>query len=106
MVAAMEQKQRPELHLGLVAQYVFGSANDVKETYASLVEALNHAALKIGYKLCWQIIKAEEIAKQKETALAKLASVTGLLLPLAGEQKEWKVPLLPLNMPEKIKFLF
>lgn len=107
MVAAMEQKQRPELHLGLVAQYVFGSANDVKETYASLVEALNHAALKIGYKLCWQIIKAEEIAKQKETALAKLASVTGIIAPIGWGAKgvEGTIATIKYARENKIPFL-
>lgn len=84
--SALSSKQKA-LQIGLIAKYVFGKEADIKETYASLVEALNHAGIKLGIKLDLQIIKATDLEKQKEAAREKLAKVAGIIVPIGwGKQ--------------------
>lgn len=82
MVNSALNAQQKTLSIGLIAKYVFGKEADIKETYASLVEALHHAAAKLGIKLDLQIIKAVDLEKQKEAAQAKLAQVAGIIVPI------------------------
>lgn len=76
-----EHKQQ-EIKIAIIAKYITTGDYQLKDSYASLLEALDHAALDQNLKLKIIFINAEELESKKSKSLQQLKNSHGIIVPI------------------------
>lgn len=74
---------KPEtLNLAIIAKYIATGDYELKDAYASLLEALNHAGWANNVDLHIDFLNAEKIESSDPKTLSKLHSAQGIIVPI------------------------
>jgi CTP synthase len=82
MVKKVAAKKTRTVKIGLIAKYLTSGDYELKDSYASLLEAIDHAVNYVGVDLDLRFIKAEKLEKKDPTALKDLHEVEGIIVPI------------------------
>jgi CTP synthase len=75
------QKAR-QVRIGIIAKYIATGNYELKDSYASLLEAINHASWneKLGVEIVF--VNAESLEKKNAKTLADLKNLDGIIVPI------------------------
>lgn len=104
------QKQKDKtVKIGIIAKYIATGDYHLRDSYASLLESLNHAAWSNEYNLEIEFINAEKLEDSDPQTLKQLKQVDGIIVPIgwgsrgvegkifaAGYARKHKIPYLGL----------
>jgi len=109
LIENIDQKNNKKVTVGIIAKYIATGDYELKDSYYSLLESLNHAAWNNNVDLKIEFINSEELEQKKDSAVEKLKSVNGIIVPIgwggrgvegkiqaAGYARQHKVPYLGL----------
>ena len=81
MVGKIDAPKKITLKIGIIAKYLSSGEYELRDSYASLLEALAHTQTATGISLDLQFIKAEDLEKDPEK-LNGLRSLDGIIVPI------------------------
>lgn len=107
LVAKILQKQTKSISIGIIAKYIATGDYELKDSYASLLEALKHASWHNEVNLEIVLINAEELEKGNVKALADLHRVQGIIVPIGWGPRgvEGKISAVKYARENKIPYL-
>ncbi|MBQ6154673.1 CTP synthase [bacterium] len=107
MVDKIDNPTGPSVKIAIIAKYLTSGEYEVKDSYASLLEAIDHAVTHEGVKLDLRFIKAEDLEKGKKQALKDLHEVQGIIVPIGWGNRgvEGKIMAIQYAREHKIPYL-
>lgn len=96
-----------EIDIAIVAKDFKSGNFDVKDSYASVLEAINHASWEFSLKANIHWIMADELKSGKKASLKKLSGMDGILVPQnwGSDGSEGKMKAIQYARENKIPFL-
>lgn len=82
LINNIEHAKDKQVYIGIIAKYIATGDYELKDSYYSLLESLNHAAWSQKIDLDIQFINSEELEQDNPAAINKLKSVDGLIVPI------------------------
>ncbi len=97
---------KKEINIGIVAKYFKSGDFDLKDSYVSVLEAINHASWEFGVKANINWIISEDIENNKEE-LNKLLKMDGIIVPQGWGSRgsEGKIKAIQIAREKKIPYL-
>ncbi len=107
MVAKIKAVKKKRVQISLIAKYLSSGDYELRDSYSSLLEALEHAQTATGIRLDIQFIKAEDLEKGEADALATLHASDGILVPIGWGSRgvEGKITAIQYAREHQIPFL-
>ncbi len=107
MVGNIYAKKDQQLRIGIVAKYIKTGDYELKDSYTSLLEALNHAAWAEHLDAQIVFLDAEKIEKKDKQALADLQTVDGIIVPIGWGSRgvEGKIEAIRFAREHKVPYL-
>lgn len=106
--AAIEKLEREgkELHIGIVGKYYKSGNYYLKDSYVSVIEAINHACWQLGVKPVIQWIVSDDLEKD-EVRQKELLSLDGIIVPQGWGNRgaEGKITAIKIARENKIPYL-
>ena len=100
-------KDRQKIKVGIVAKYIKTGDYELKDSYTSLLESLNHAAWdqQLGVEVIF--LDAEKIEQKDKKALADLKAVAGIIVPIGWGARgvEGKIQAINFARKNKVPYL-
>ena len=107
MVEAIYSKKTQSITVGIIAKYISTGDYEFKDSYTSLIEALEHAcwAQNLGLKI--NFINAEDLEKNKNEAVEQLKKSQGVIVPIGWGERgvEGKIKAIKYARENKIPYL-
>lgn len=96
-----------EVNIAIVAKDFKSGNFDVKDSYASVLEAIDHASWEFSLKTNIHWIMADELKDGKKESLKKLSGMDGILIPQnwGSDGSEGKIKAIQYARENKIPFL-
>jgi len=82
LIKQIKSPKTTSVSIGIIAKYIKTGDYQLKDSYASLIEALHHAAWYHHFNLNLEFIDAEKLESHHQTTLDQLQSVTGIIVPI------------------------
>jgi len=97
---------KKKLDIGIVGKYYKSGKYDLKDSYVSVLEALNHSAWELGYQANIKWIVADELEK-KNKLQDKIFEIDGLVVPQGWGSRgaEGKIKAIQIARENKIPYL-
>jgi CTP synthase len=99
--------KKDQLSIAIIAKYIATGDYELKDSYTSLIEALNHAGWshKLGLNLLF--INAEELEREKQSALNDLQQADGIIVPIGWGERgvEGKIQAIKYAREKKVPYL-
>lgn len=107
LVETILSPHQETLSIGIIAKYIATGDYELKDSYASLVESLHHAAWQEKRHLELVFINAEDLEKKKPAALKDLKRVKGIIVPIGWGERgvEGKIAAIHYARENKIPYL-
>ncbi len=107
MVKNVYAKKEKPVKIGIIAKYIATGNYELKDSYASLLEALNHSAWHQKIDLEVVFINAENLEKQNKTKNNELKNLDGIIVPIGwgGRGVEGKIEAIRYARENKIPYL-
>jgi CTP synthase len=107
MVENIYAKKEKKVKIGIIAKYIATGDYELKDSYTSLLESINHAAWNQKIDVEIVFIHAEKLEKKQKTALDKLKSVDAILVPIGWGKRgvEGKIDAIRYARENKIPYL-
>lgn len=107
MVKQIYSKKEKQISIAIIAKYIKSGDFELKDSYTSLLEAIDHAAWQKGVKVKINFINAEKIEKNDKAALKKLEKVGGIIVPIGWGKRgvEGKIKAIKYARENKIPYL-
>jgi CTP synthase len=95
-----------EVDIGIVGKYYKSGRYDLKDSYVSVLEAINHSAWELGYQAKLHWIVADELEKDKKLQ-KEILSMDGLVVPQGWGSRgaEGKIKAIQIARENKIPYL-
>lgn len=107
MVKNVYAKKDKKVKIGIIAKYIATGDYELKDSYTSLLESINHSAWheKIDVEIVF--INAENLEKKNKKTLADLQKVDGIIVPIGwgGRGVEGKIEAIRYARENKIPYL-
>ncbi|MBD3279108.1 MAG: CTP synthase [Candidatus Pacebacteria bacterium] len=87
LVKQITSKKKQTVKIAIIAKYIATGDYELKDSYTSLIEALNHAAWHHRFNLALEFINAEELEKKSATALKTLKKAQGIIVPIGWGER-------------------
>ena len=87
MVKKIAIKKEKTVTIAIIAKYLSSGDYELKDSYASLLEAINHAVTHAGVNLDLRFVKSEELEKDQPEAWENLKAATGIIVPIGWGQR-------------------
>ena len=93
--------------IGIIAKYLSSGDYELKDSYASLLEALEHAVTFAGVNLDLHFIKSEELEKNDPAAWDSLRAVDGIIVPIGWGKRgvEGKIQAIQYAREHRVPYL-
>jgi CTP synthase len=100
------KKLKKSLNIGIVGKYYKSGNFDLKDSYVSVVEAINHACWQLGFKPNIHWIVADDINRRKELQ-KEILKLDGLIVPQGWGRRgaEGKIRAIQIARENKIPYL-
>lgn len=107
MVDNIYAKKDKKVKIGIIAKYIATGDYELKDSYTSLLESINHASWNQKIDVEIVFIHAEKLEKKNKEALKKLHSVDGILVPIGWGSRgvEGKIDAIRYARENKIPYL-
>lgn len=107
MVKKIESKKQKTVKIGIIAKYLSSGDYELRDSYASLLEALNHAVNAAEVNLDLRFIKSEQLEKKNPQALKDLREVDGIIVPIGWGARgaEGKIDAIQYAREHKVPYL-
>jgi CTP synthase len=107
LVSTILTDHKKTLAIGIIAKYIATGDYELKDSYASLVESLQHAGWNQKVNLDLVFINAEALEKGNQAALADLHRVDGVIVPIGWGERgvEGKIQAITYARENKIPYL-
>ncbi len=107
MVKNVYAKKEKPVKIGIIAKYIATGNYELKDSYASLLEALNHSAWHQKIDLEVVFINAENLEKQNKAKNNELKNLDGIIVPIGwgGRGVEGKIEAIRYARENKIPYL-
>jgi CTP synthase len=99
--------KKSKVKIGIIAKYISTGDYELKDSYHSLIESLNHASWHLSFELDLSFINAEAIEKNDKNALKDLKSVDGIIVPIGWGERgvEGKISAITHARTQKVPYL-
>jgi CTP synthase len=99
--------KRHQVNIAIIAKYIATGDYELKDSYQSLLEALEHASWHQDCELKITFVNAEDLDKNKKAELAKLGEVDGIIVPIGWGERgvEGKIKAITYARENKIPYL-
>ena len=103
----LNNENKPTVKIAIVAKYLASGDWELKDSYASLLEALDHAATAEHKKLELILIGAEDLEKKSQATLLKLKTADGIIVPIGWGSRgvEGKIRAIQFARENKVPYL-
>lgn len=107
MVHKIKSKKAKTVKIGVIAKYLSSGDYELRDSYASLLEAIDHAVTHVGVNLDLRFIKAEALEKGQKQALGDLHDVDGIIVPIGWGKRgvEGKIMAIQYAREQKVPYL-
>lgn len=107
MVKKIYSKKDKKLTIAIIAKYIKSGDFELKDSYASLLEAINHAAWQEGVEIKISFIDAEKLEKKDKKALNELEKAEGIIVPIGWGKRglEGKINAIQYAREQKVPYL-
>lgn len=107
LVKKIYSKKEKHIAIAIVAKYIKSGDFELKDSYTSLLEAIDHAAWQEGVEVKINFINAEKIEKNDKAALKKLEKVEGIIVPIGWGKRgvEGKIKAIQYARENKVPYL-
>lgn len=107
MVKRIKSKKDKTVKIGIIVKYLSSGEYELRDSYASLLEAIEHAANQEKVNLDVRFIKAESLEKGQKQALNDLNDVDGIIVPIGWGKRgvEGKIMAIKYAREQKVPFL-
>jgi CTP synthase len=107
LVKTISTSYKKEITIGIIAKYIATGDYELEDSYASLIEALRHAGWHNKVNLKLDFINAEDLQKKKNSALKRLKSAQGIIVPIGWGERgvDGKIEAVKYARENKIPYL-
>lgn len=99
--------KKKTVKIAIIAKYIATGDYELKDSYHSLIESLNHASWfhKVGLEIIF--VNAEDLEKKKKEAVDKLKSADGIVVPIGWGSRgiEGKIDAITYAREQKVPYL-
>jgi len=107
MVKKIYSKKDKKITIAIIAKYIKSGNYQLKDSYASLLEAIDHVAWQEQLTPEIVFINAEKLEKKDKKSLADLKNADGILVPIGWGKRgvEGKIQAIQYAREEKVPYL-
>ena len=107
MVKNVYAKKDKQVKIGIIAKYIATGDYELKDSYTSLLESLNHSAWHEKINVEVSFINAESLEKKNPKILAELKTLDGIIVPIGWGSRgvEGKIEAIRYARENKIPYL-
>ncbi len=107
MVDNIFAEKEETVNIAIIAKYISTGNYELKDSYTSLIEALDHASWKNKQEINLIFIKAEDLERRKKLALKKLQNTDGVIVPIGWGERgvKGKIKAIKYARENKIPYL-
>ena len=107
MVKKIYSKKDKKITIAIIAKYIESGNFVLKDSYASLLEAIDHAAWREELATEIVFINAEKLGKKDKKSLADLKNADGIIVPIGWGKRgvEGKIKAIQYAREEKVPYL-
>ncbi|HQL11286.1 MAG TPA: CTP synthase [Candidatus Woesebacteria bacterium] len=107
MVEKIYSQKKKQISIAIVAKYIKSGDFELKDSYTSLLEAIDHAAWQNEVEVKINFINAEKIEKNDKVSLAKLKKAEGIIVPIGWGKRgvECKIKAIQYARENKVPYL-
>lgn len=107
LVDSIQGPKKEKLNIAIIAKYIATGDYELKDSYTSLLEALDHAGWQEKFDLNIMFINAEELEERKEQAVKDLEKADGIIVPIGWGERgvEGKIKAIKYARENKIPYL-
>ncbi|MGD9129133.1 MAG: CTP synthase [Candidatus Woesebacteria bacterium] len=100
-------KKQEKIKIAIIAKYIATGDYELKDSYTSLIEALQHAAWQNRLDLELLFVKAEGLEKKRKSEIKKLKDAQGVIVPIGWGERgvEGKINAIQYARENKIPYL-
>lgn len=100
-------EKKCKISIGIIAKYIATGDYELKDSYTSLIEALEHAAWENKFDLELMFINAEDLEQNNKQALENLKQSDGIIVPIGWGERgvEGKIKAITYARENKIPYL-
>ena len=106
-VTKLNSEKNHSVTIAIIAKYLSTGDFELKDSYVSLLESLNFAAVHGDAKLNVVFVKAEDLEKKNKKALTDLHAADGIIVPIGWGSRgvEGKIAAIKYAREEKVPYL-
>jgi CTP synthase len=107
MVKKIYSKKDKKISIAIIAKYIKSGEFELKDSYTSLLEAIDHAAWQEEIEVEIIFINAEKIEKKQTQAMNDLKRADGIIVPIGWGKRgvEGKIQAIQYAREEKVPYL-
>lgn len=107
LVEKITKAKKKSLDIAIIAKYINTGDYELMDSYASLIESLQHAAWEEELELKLNFISAEDIEKDQKKAWDSLKAADGVIVPIGWGERgvEGKIKAITYAREEKVPYL-
>lgn len=107
LVASIKTPHKVKQKIAIIAKYIATGDYELKDSYASLIEALNHASWHQHLGLELVFINAEHLEKPGSAAFKQLQAADGIIVPIGWGERgvEGKINAITYAREHKVPYL-
>jgi CTP synthase len=107
MVSDIYEEKPKTVKISIIAKYIATGDFELKDSYTSLIEALEHASWKNQVNLDLNFINAEDLEKGSKDAFKQMEQAQGLIVPIGWGERgvEGKIAAVKFAREKKVPYL-
>lgn len=107
LVDTIKSPKREQVRIAIIAKYIATGDYELKDSYHSLIESLNHASWYHHYELELDFLNAEDLEKKNTSAWDRLKNADGIIVPIGWGDRgvEGKIEAITYAREQKIPYL-
>lgn len=107
MVKKIYSKKKKSISIAIIAKYIKSGNFELKDSYTSLLEAINHAAWREELAINIVFVNAEKLEKKDKKSLKDLEKADGIIVPIGWGKRgvEGKIKAIKFAREQKVPFL-
>lgn len=107
MVKNIHKEQKKSVKIAIIAKYIATGDFELKDSYTSLIESLEHASWKNEINLELLFVNAEELEQGSKEALEQMKEAQGIIVPIGWGERgvEGKIAAVKYARENKVPYL-